>query len=319
MNCILQDSNRTSLFPIRFPDIWNYYKKQQANYWTAEEIDFSNDAADFKKLTKDEQKYLKYTLIFFSNSDIEVNNLINRNLYNEFKALEVRICYDFQKQMENIHTEVYNLQIAALIKNKKEKERLIKQVKTNPIIEQKINFCRNQVLIYNSIQHKLICQIIFEGVFFASSFACIFYFKQKGILKGLTLSNEFISRDENYHYNFSILLYNKLESRLSQAEVNVLFEKALCIEKDFIEQALPVKLLGINSDLMIDYVKYIIDNLLIKLNYEKIYQVANPLPWMQHIDLQNKTNFFEERPSQYQSANVLNETKKDIFKVDFDF
>ena len=319
MNCILQDKDRISLFPIRHTDIWNYYKQQQASYWTAEEIDFSGDANDFKKLTKDEQKYLKYTLVFFANSDIEVNEMINRNLYDEFKALEVRICYDYQRFIENIHTEVYNLQIDALIKNKKEKERLIKQVKKNPIIEQKINFCRNQVLLYNTIHHKLISQIIFEGVFFASSFSCIYYFKQKGILKGLTLSNEFISRDENYHYNFSIMLYNKLEHRLAQAEVNVLFEKAFCIERDFIEQALPVKLLGINSDLMLDYIKYVIDNILVKLNYEKIYQVPNSLPWMEHLDLQGKTNFFEARPSQYQSANILNEEKKDIFTVDFNF
>ena len=233
--------------------------------------------------------------------------------------MEVRICYDYQKQIENIHTEVYNLQIDALIKSKKEKERLIKQVKKNHIIEQKINFCRNQVLIYNSIHHKLICQIIFEAIFFASSFACIYYFKQKGILKGLTLSNEFISRDENFHYNFSIMLYNKLEHRLPQAEVNVLFEKAFCIERDFIEHALPVKLLGINSVLMLDYVKHIIDLILVKLNYEKIYNISNPLPWMQRLDLTSKTNFFEARPSQYQSANILNESKKDIFTVDLNF
>eukprot|EP00466_Bigelowiella_natans_P001939 jgi/Bigna1/78868/fgenesh1_pg.57_\ len=319
MNSILKDVDRTSLFPIRHKDIWNAYKIQQAGYWTAEEIDFSNDADDFSKLSQDEQKYLKYTLIFFANSDIEVNEMINRNLYEEFKALEIRMCYDFQRQMENIHTETYNLQIDTLIKDKKEKEDLINAVKNNPIIEQKINFCRKQVLLYNSIQHKLICQVIFEGIFFASSFACIYYFKQKGILKGLTLSNEFISRDENLHYSFSIMLYNKLEKRLSQAEVAVLFDKALCIERDFITQALPVRLLGMNADMMLDYIKFTIDNILLKLGYDTIHNVSNPLTWMERLDLQGKTNFFESRESNYQSANVLNENKEDIFQVDLNF
>lgn len=312
------EKNRYNVFPIRNQEIWNLYKVMQAANWTAEEIDWSKDKYDFEELDLNSQKFIKYVLGFFSTSDIIVNMNIGDQLLERIEPLEAKIAYQFQVMIENVHSETYSLQIDNIIKDPKEKEEIFNAINEVPCIKAKSNWMMKWASDNEaSIGKRLIAQVISEGLFFQGSFAAIFWLKQKGgIMPGLISSNELIARDEGLHTDFSILLYSMVENKLEKEEIHQMFSEAVEIEKIFICESLPCSLLGMNAELMEKFIKFTADSLLVKLKMPKLYNESNPFDWMEMISLEGKTNFFESRPSQYQSASVLN--KNPEFNIDDD-
>ena len=317
MNKLLtENKNRFVLFPIKYDEIWNMYKKAEASFWTTEEIDLNEDIKDWKKLTDNERYFISHILAFFASSDGIVNENLAMNFCSEVQIPEVRCFYGFQIAIENIHSETYSLLLDTLIKDPKEKEYLFNALENIESINKKANwamkyFDRNKY----SFAVRILAFAIVEGIFFSGSFCAIFWLKKRGLMAGLGFSNELISRDEGLHTDFSCLIYNMLEHRLGyETVINILIE-AVDIESSFISQSLPVELIGMNSTLMIQYIKFVADRLLTSLKYEKYYKVDNPFDFMTSISLQGKTNFFEKRVGEYSKTGVG--TDKEGMKISF--
>lgn len=299
-----KNSNRFVLFPIKYEKIWSAYKTQMACFWTAEEIDLSKDLNDWEhNMTENERHFIKYVLAFFAGSDgIVLENLVQR-FCNDIEIAEVRCFYTFQAAMENIHSETYSLLIDSYIKDNDEKNFLFGAIDNIPVIEKKAKWAMRWIDDKESnFATRLLAFCCVEGVFFSGSFCSIFWLKKRGLLPGLTFSNELISRDEGMHCDFAILLYSMLSNRLDQSIVHNLFKEAVDIEKEFITDAIPCNLIGMNSGMMKEYIEYVCDRLLKQLDYDPIYNSQNPFDFMELISLEGKTNFFEKRVSEYSLA-----------------
>ena len=324
MSHLLREENsRLTVFPINkvYEPIWNLYKKMQAAFWTAEEIDWSKDKYDFEKLNSDEQKFIKYVLAFFAASDTIVNIHLGERLAREIKPLEAQIAYAFQIMIENVHAEVYALQIDNIITDPEEKKYILNAVDNINFIKKKANWVLKWVTSSECYAKRLVAHCITEGLFFSGSFCAIFWLKKKNIMPGLISSNELIARDEGMHCDYTIMLYRMLEDelKLSEEDIHEMFKKAVETEKIFICESLPCSLIGMNADLMEEYIKFVADGLINDLGYSKLYNVENPFTWMEALSIEGKTNFFEHRPTQYQRADVLNKTKKEAFVIDEEF
>ena len=306
---LLQDEdNRYVLFPIQDRSIWQAYKKQEASFWTAEEIDLSKDKKDWAALNDGERHFISYILGFFAGSDGIVMENLGVRFMNEVKSSEARCFYAFQMMMENIHSETYSLLIDTYIQDPAEKDKLLRAIDTIPCVAQKAAWaCKWIQDQETSFATRLLAFAAVEGVFFSGSFCALFWLKRRGIMPGLTFSNELISRDEGMHTDFAVLLYSKLKHRIPQATVHEMYKEAVRIEKTFIIDALPCRLIGMNADLMSDYIEYVADRLLTQLGYDKVWNKANPFDFMEMCSLPGKTNFFEKRVSEYQLKNVLYE------------
>lgn len=321
---ILQDNpGRFVLFPIEHNDIWKFYKQQEACFWTAEEIDLAQDIQDWdNKLNDDEKHFVKHILAFFAASDGIVNENIALNFVNEVQYTEAKMFYGFQIMMENIHSETYSLLIDSYIKDKTEQLNLFNAIETIPAIKKKAEWALRWIE-NGTFTERLIAFAAVEGIFFSGSFCSIFWLKKRGLMPGLTFSNELISRDEGMHCDFACHLFNNhIENKLSESQIKEIIVSALAIEKEFILEALPVRLIGMNSDLMSQYLEFVTDRLLMALGCSKVYNSENPFDFMQNIALQGKTNFFEKRVAEYQKAGVNNksdESIEDAFSGDLDF
>lgn len=301
--------------------MWEWYKKCEASFWTAEEIDLSEDLNDWKeKLTDDERYFIKHILAFFAASDGIVNENLAENFVNEVQYSEAKFFYGFQIMMENIHSETYSLLIDTYVKDPKEKDKLFNAIETFPAIKKKADWALRWIES-DSFAERLIAFAAVEGIFFSGAFCSIFWLKKRGLMPGLSFSNELISRDEGVHCDFAVHLHNNhLVNKVSKQRIREILVDALNIEREFITESLPVSLIGMNSKLMIQYLEFVADRLLVELNCEKEFNVTNPFDFMDMISLQGKTNFFEKRVSEYQKAGVLNnDTKSSEFSIDEDF
>lgn len=299
------NNNRFVIFPIQHNDIWDWYKKQEASFWTAEEIDLEQDVIDWNnKLTEDERYFIKHILAFFAASDGIVNENLAENFVSEVQYTEAKFFYGFQLMMENIHSEVYSLLIDTYIKNEKEKNELFKAIEIFPAIKKKADWALKWVES-DSFAERLIAFSAVEGIFFSGSFCSIFWMKKRGLLPGLTFSNELINRDEGLHADFAVYLHeNHIVNKVSKKRISEILVDALNIEREFITESLPVSLIGMNSKLMTQYLEFVTDRLLLEYGCEKVYNATNPFDFMEMISLEGKTNFFEKRVSEYQKAGV---------------
>jgi ribonucleoside-diphosphate reductase beta chain len=310
--------NRFVLFPIRHADIWEMYKKAEASFWTAEEIDLTRDLAHWEAMTEDERRFVKRVLAFFAASDGIVNENLAVNFMREVQYPEARCFYGFQIAIENIHGETYSLLIDAYVRDEAEKDGLFRAVETVPCVGRKAEWALRWIESPD-FGERLAAFAAVEGIFFSGSFCSIFWLKKRGLMPGLCFSNELISRDEGLHCDFACLLFSKLQSPPSSERVREIVASAVEIEKDFVSDALPVSLIGMNADMMKQYIEFVADRLLVSLGTGKLYGSANPFPWMEMISMQGKTNFFERRVSEYQKAGVMGEGEPKVFKVDEDF
>lgn len=317
---LLENKDRFVLFPIKHRDIWEMYKKAEASFWTAEEIDLSPDLSDWaNKLNDDERHFIKHVLAFFAASDGIVNENLAINFMNEVQYPEGRCFYGFQIMMENIHSETYSLLIDTYIKDPAEKDKLFHAMETVPAVTKKAEWALRWIA-NGSFAERLIAFAAVEGIFFSGSFCSIFWLKKRGLMPGLSFSNELISRDEGLHCDFACLLYTQhLKNKLPEAKVKEVITNAVAIEKDFVTEALPVKLIGMNAELMCQYIEFVADRLLLALGCTKEYNATNPFDFMEMISLQGKTNFFEKRVAEYQKAGVTSDGTKNIFSLDEDF
>jgi ribonucleotide reductase beta subunit family protein with ferritin-like domain len=313
------ENNRLTVYPIQNPKIWDSYKKQQAAFWTAEEIDFSKDYEHFLQLNENEQHFIKMILAFFSASDTIVNINLSERFLNDVKIREAIVAYTYQMMMESVHSETYSLQIDNIVRDPIEKDKLLNAVKEFPCIAQKADWALQWIESKNCFAARLIAFAIVEGVFFSGSFCSIFWLKKRNIMPGLCSSNELIARDEGMHAGFAVILYNMLSNKLPEADVHIMFIDAVEIERKFICESLPCALLGMNADSMTQYIKYVADRLLVDLGYNKVFNESNPFDFMESISIEGKTNFFESRPTQYQKASVLNKSRDTIFNMNEDF
>jgi ribonucleoside-diphosphate reductase beta chain len=305
---ILTDNpGRFVLFPIEHHDLWKFYKQQEACFWTAEEIDLQQDIYDWdNKLNADEQHFVKHVLAFFAASDGIVNENLAMNFVNEVQYTEAKFFYGFQIMMENIHSETYSLLIDSYIKDKEEQNKLFNAIDTIPAIKKKADWAIKWINS-ESFVDRLVAFAAVEGIFFSGSFCSIFWLKKRGLMPGLTFSNELISRDEGMHCDYACHLFNNhIENKISHERIKEIICGALEIEKEFILEALPVRLIGMNSELMAQYLEFVTDRLLVSLGVPKVYNSENPFDFMQNIALQGKTNFFEKRVAEYQKAGVNN-------------
>jgi ribonucleoside-diphosphate reductase beta chain len=317
---ILQENkDRFVLFPIKHREIWEMYKKAEASFWTAEEIDLSPDMSDWSnKLNEDEKHFIKHVLAFFAASDGIVNENLAINFMNEVQYPEARCFYGFQIMMENIHSETYSLLIDTYIKDPDEKHKLFHAIETVPCVKKKAEWALRWISNGNFAE-RLIAFAAVEGIFFSGSFCSIFWLKKRGLMPGLSFSNELISRDEGLHCDFACLLYKNLVNKLSEAKVKEVIMNAVEIEKEFVTDALPVRLIGMNADMMRQYIEFVADRLLVALGCSKVYNATNPFDFMELISLQGKTNFFEKRVAEYQKSGVMGKKEDNVFKLDEDF
>ncbi len=312
-------NSRLTVFPIKDMDIWDMYKKMQAAFWTAEEIDFSQDYNDFIKLSDNSKHFIKMVLAFFAASDTIVNMNLGKRFINEVTVLEAQITYQFQTMIESVHSEVYSLMIDNIIRDKDEKEKLLNALENYDCIKKKADWALKWVDSEAPYVQRVIAFACVEGIFFSGSFAAIFWLKKQNVMPGLCDSNELISRDESMHTNFACLIKTKCTTQLSQDIVHEMFRDAVSVEKEFICESLPVSLLGMNNNLMSNYIEFVADRLLLTLGYEKIWNTANPFDFMESISMQGHTNFFESRPTQYQKAAVLNTGRDNVYEIHEDF
>lgn len=318
---LVENPGRFVLFPIEHQDIWHYYKLSEACIWTAEEIDLSQDTTDWNdKLNDDERHFIKHVLAFFAASDGIVNENLAENMVREVQYTEAKFFYGFQIMMENIHSETYSLLIDTYIKDAKEKSFLLNALDTIPCVGRKADWALKWIE-GGSFQERLIAFAAVEGIFFSGSFCSIFWLKKRGLMPGLTFSNELISRDEGMHCDFACLLYNEhIVNKLPKATITQIITEAVEIEKEFVTDAIPVKLIGMNAEMMCTYIEFVADRLLFALGNEKVYNVENPFPWMDMISIQGKTNFFERRVGDYQKAGVVvSDKESQVFSLDADF
>jgi ribonucleoside-diphosphate reductase beta chain len=316
-----ENKDRFVIFPIKHHDLWEWYKKCEASFWTAEEIDLHQDLTDWStKLNDDERYFFKNILAFFSASDGIVNEFFAENFVNEVQYSEAKFFYGFQIMMENIHSETYSLLIDTYVKDDAEKDNLFNAIEVFPAIKKKADWALKWIES-DSFAERLIAFAAVEGIFFSGAFCSIFWLKKRGLMPGLTFSNELISRDEGVHCDFAVHLHNNhLVNKVPKERIKQIITNALDIEKEFITESLPVSLIGMNAKLMTQYLEYVTDRLLVELQCEKIYNVTNPFDFMDMISLQGKTNFFEKRVSEYQKAGVLNnDTRSEEISFDEDF
>ncbi|GAB3202988.1 ribonucleoside-diphosphate reductase beta chain [Pontibacter aydingkolensis] len=319
MEPILQENpNRFVLFPIQHDDIWQMYKKAEASFWTAEEIDLSQDIKDWENLNDGERHFISHVLAFFAASDGIVNENLAINFMQEVQIPEARCFYGFQIMMENIHAETYSLLIDTYIKKQSEKDYLFNALETVPCVKKKGEWALKWINSENFTE-RLIAFAAVEGIFFSGSFCSIFWLKKRGLMPGLTFSNELISRDEGLHCDFACLLYSMLNNKLPESRVHEIIRDAVTFEQEFVTDALPVDLIGMNAKLMSQYIEFVADRLLVALGCSKIYNAANPFDFMEMISLQGKTNFFEKRVGEYQKAGVMGDKDKNVFSLDEDF
>ena len=319
---ILQENkDRFVIFPIKHQDIWEWYKKQEACIWTAEEIDLHTDLNDWNnKLNDDERYFIKHILAFFAASDGIVNENLAENFVSEVQYPEAKFFYGFQIMMENIHSETYSLLIDTYVKDEAEKHELFHAIETFPAIKEKAEWALKWISS-DSFAERLIAFAAVEGIFFSGSFCSIYWLKKRGLMPGLTFSNELISRDEGMHCDFAVHLHNNhLVNKVPKARITEILTDALSIERKFITESLPASLIGMNANLMTQYLEFVTDRLLVELGCDRVYNSSNPFDFMDMISLQGKTNFFEKRVGEYQKAGVMNtdsEAQKITFDADF--
>ncbi len=317
---ILQENkDRFVLFPIKHNDIWEMYKKAEASFWTAEEIDLSSDQTDWTaKLNDDERHFIKHVLAFFAASDGIVNENLAVNFMNEVQYPEARCFYGYQIMIENIHSETYSLLIDTYIKDPQEKDKLFHAIETIPAVKHKAEWALKWIG-NGGFAERLIAFAAVEGIFFSGSFCSIFWLKKRGLMPGLTFSNELISRDEGLHCDFACLLYSQLVNQLPKEKVSQIITDAVSIEKEFVTESLPVRLIGMNADMMCQYIEFVADRLLVALGCNKVYNATNPFDFMELISLQGKTNFFEKRVAEYQKSGVMGSKETNVFSLEEDF
>ncbi|WP_085500171.1 ribonucleotide-diphosphate reductase subunit beta [Arenibacter troitsensis] len=315
-----ENLNRFVIFPIKHHDLWDWYKKCEASFWTAEEIDLHTDLNDWNnKLNSDERYFIKHILAFFAASDGIVNENLAENFVSEVQYAEAKFFYGFQIMMENIHSETYSLLIDTYVKDEKEKDLLFNAIENFPAIKKKADWALKWIES-PSFAERLIAFAAVEGIFFSGAFCSIFWLKKRGLMPGLTFSNELISRDEGMHCDYAVHLHNNhLINKVPKARITEILVNALDIEREFITESLPVSLIGMNSKLMTQYLEFVTDRLLVELECDKVYNSTNPFDFMDMISLQGKTNFFEKRVAEYQKAGVMNKDKDDDSqKISFD-
>lgn len=317
---LAKNDDRFVIFPIKHHDLWEWYKKCEACFWTAEEIDLHEDQNDWNnKLSEDERYFIKHILAFFAASDGIVNENLAENFVSEVQYAEAKFFYGFQIMMENIHSETYSLLIDTYVKDEKEKNILFKAIENFPAIKKKADWALKWI-DSPSFAERLIAFAAVEGIFFSGAFCSIFWLKKRGLMPGLTFSNELISRDEGMHCDYAVHLHNKhLIRPVPKKRIREILVDALNIEREFITESLPASLIGMNSKLMTQYLEFVTDRLLVELGCEREYNATNPFDFMDMISLQGKTNFFEKRVSEYQKAGILNKEKdEDAQKISFD-
>eukprot|EP00531_Pseudo-nitzschia_arenysensis_P000030 CAMPEP_0116143610 /NCGR_PEP_ID=MMETSP0329-20121206/15545_1 /TAXON_ID=697910 /ORGANISM="Pseudo-nitzschia arenysensis, Strain B593" /LENGTH=405 /DNA_ID=CAMNT_0003638947 /DNA_START=47 /DNA_END=1264 /DNA_ORIENTATION=+ len=318
---LMENPHRFVIFPIKDNDLWEMYKKAEASFWTAEEIDLGSDMADWVKLSDNERHFISHILAFFAASDGIVNENLAQNFMTELQSPEARCFYGFQIAVENIHSETYSLLIDTYIKDTSEKIRLLHAIDTVPCVQKKaqwaLQWCDARKA---SFAERCVAFCVVEGIFFSGSFCAIFWLKKRGLMPGLAFSNELISRDEGLHCDFACMLYNKLVNKLSAERIVEIVTNAVEIEKEFVSDALPVELIGMNSNLMQQYIEFCADRLLVALGATKHYRTPNPFEWMEMISLQGKTNFFEKRVGEYAKSGVGGAAEDNhCFSMDEDF
>lgn len=315
-----ENPSRFVLFPIEDADIWQMYKKAEASFWTAEEIDLASDLKDWDTLSNNERHFISHILAFFAASDGIVNENLSGNFATEVQSAEARCFYGFQIAVENIHSETYSLLIDTYIKDTTEKMHLLNAIETVPCVQKKANWALQWCDANNaSFAERMIAFAAVEGIFFSGSFCAIFWLKKRGLMPGLCFSNELISRDEGLHCDFACLLYSKLVNKLPEGRIVEIITNAVAIEKEFVVDALPVELIGMNSKLMCQYIEFCADRLLHALGCTKYFQAVNPFEWMEMISLQGKTNFFEKRVGEYSKSGVGVNKEDQVFDLDTDF
>ncbi|GGH15679.1 ribonucleoside-diphosphate reductase small subunit [Mucilaginibacter phyllosphaerae] len=314
-----ENKDRFVILPIKYPAIWEMYKKAEASFWTAEEIDLSDDLKHWENLNPGEKHFISHILAFFAASDGIVNENLAINFMSEVQLPEARCFYGFQIMMENIHSETYALLIDTYIKDPAEKDRLFHAIDTVPCVGKKAEWALRWIN-NGSFAERLVAFAAVEGIFFSGSFCSIFWLKKRGLMPGLTFSNELISRDEGSHCEFACMLYKMLDNKLSTEAVTKIITDAVEIEKEFVNDALPVSLIGMNAKLMSQYIEFVADRWLDELGYPKVYNVSCPFDFMEMISLQGKTNFFEKRVGDYQKSGVMNSSAESkAFSLDEDF
>lgn len=312
------DDNRFVMFPIQHNDVWEMYKRQVDCFWRAEEIDLSKDLGDWDKLSKDEQHFIKMIIAFFAGSDgLVLENLASRFM-NDVQLSEARAFYGFQIAMENIHSETYSLLIDTYIRDGEEKSRLLNGIANFPCINKKAEWAKKWIADKrSSFASRLVAFAVIEGIFFSGAFCSIYWLKKRGLMPGLTFSNELISRDEALHTEFAVLLYSKLQKKLNKKRIYEIIKEAVEIEKEFITDAIPCRMIGMNSGLMSQYVEFVADRLCLQLGYDKIYNATNPFDFMELISIETKVNFFERTNAEYALANKTVDV--DVFDFSSDF
>jgi len=321
---LMENKHRWVMFPLQYPEIWEMYKKHEASFWTAEEIDLAQDMRDWDGLSNDEQHFIKHVLAFFAASDGIVNENLSTNFSDEIQVPEARAFYGFQMAMENIHSETYSLLIEQYIRDSDERMKLFHAIETIPAVAVKAQWAVDWMNPDRSFYERLVGFACVEGILFSGSFCAVYWLKKRGLMPGLTFSNELISRDEGLHTDFACLIYKLLKHKLEDDMVHDIIRGAVAAEKEFICDALPCALIGMNSSQMMEYIQFVADRLLTALGHPKLYNTANPFDWMELISLQGKTNFFEKRVGEYQKKGVMASLDGDAgdaaaFALDEDF
>ena len=315
-----EDEKRFVIFPIKQDAFWKMYKKAQANFWTAEELDLTKDLKDYNELSEDEQHFLNSVLAFFAASDGIVNENLVERFCNEVQLLEAKFFYGFQIAIENIHSETYSLLIDTYIKDLTLKDKLLNAVETIPSVKKKADWALKWIGDKSDFSKRVIAFACVEGIFFSGAFCSIFWLKKRGLMPGLCHSNELISRDEGLHTEFAVLIHHTLQNKCPDEDIYSIIKEAVMIEKEFITESLPCRLIGMNDNLMSQYIEFVADRLLLMLGLNKVYNGDNPFDWMEAISIQGKTNFFEKRVGEYSNAANPNANNDDNqFDLDEDF
>ncbi|XP_028675149.1 ribonucleoside-diphosphate reductase subunit M2-like isoform X2 [Erpetoichthys calabaricus] len=315
-----ENPRRFVVFPIQYHDIWQMYKKAEASFWTVEEVDLSKDLKHWEKLKQEEKYFISHVLAFFAASDGIVNENLVERFSQEVQITEARCFYGFQIAMENIHSEMYSLLIDTYIKDPNEREFLFNAIETLPCVKKKAEWALRWIADQDStFGERVVAFAAVEGIFFSGSFAAIFWLKKRGLMPGLTFSNELISRDEGLHCDFACLMFRHLLQKPTESRVKEIIVDAVRIEQDFLTKALPVNLIGMNCQLMKQYIEFVADRLLLELGFTKVFGVENPFDFMENISLEGKTNFFEKRVGEYQKMGVMSKNIDKTFTLDADF
>ncbi|KAJ8876455.1 hypothetical protein PR048_020900 [Dryococelus australis] len=315
-----ENPKRFVVFPIQYHDIWQMYKKAEASFWTAEEVNLSQDLAHWEQMKPDERHFIKHVLAFFAASDGIVNENLVERFSQEVQVTEARCFYGFQIAIENIHSEMYSLLIDTYVKDSAEREFLFNAVETMPCVKKKADWALQWISHETAtFGERIVAFAAVEGIFFSGSFASIFWLKKRGIMPGLTFSNELISRDEGLHCDFACLMFRHLVQKPSPEEIRAIIMDAVKIEQEFLTEALPVAMIGMNCALMRQYIEFVADRLLLELSCPKAYNSENPFDFMEHISLEGKTNFFEKKVGEYQKCGVMANKEENVFTLDADF